>query len=390
MAGDARVDENFVLTSIHLLFLRQHNRIADKLADANPEWNDEKLYQESRKRNIAIFQHIVYDEVLPRVYGIEATNEILGDYHGYDSSVDASATIEFSTAAFRLHSMVNLPALFLSDTCEMSLGVISVSPDTDIPYVKQERTNCDPKDYRRVGHEDVIRGALIQHAQEYDNHVTRTLMNIRIGASGNVDVQAANIFRGRQHALGTIDDLRKAVGLPSVFDETDREVHSRDSPRGSPNGRLGLGRAPVCIVGDEMERFRRLVANNTLAEQMHSIYGHVDNIDPYIALVGEKHAYAKKGPNKSSSMGETATLVVLDQFKKLRDGDRFWYEKDGILTAAELQEINELSLSDILKENFPELAAEVPRDALQTMQSKCLKTNMKGGRQPIQNQGPNQ
>lgn len=53
MAGDARVDENFVLTSIHLLFLREHNRIADQLAASNPSWDDEKLYQESRKRNIA-------------------------------------------------------------------------------------------------------------------------------------------------------------------------------------------------------------------------------------------------------------------------------------------------------------------------------------------------
>lgn len=383
MAGDVRVDENFVLTAVHLLFLRQHNRIADELATANPSWGDEKLYQESRKRNIAIFQHIIYDEVLPRIYGTEATEQILGHYQGYDSSVDASATTEFSTAAFRLHSMVNLPALFLSDTCEMNKGVIFESPATDVPYVKQERTNCDPADFRRVGHEDVIRGALIQHAQEYDNHVTHTLMNIRIGASGNVDVQAANIFRGRQHSLGTIDNLRTAVGLPSVFDnpDTDRRVRPRVSRRGSPNGRAGGGRDD-CVEGTEVECFRRLVANVTLAKQMHSIYGHVDNVDPYVALVGEKHAYVNKGPKKSSSMGETSTLVTLDQLKKIRDGDRFWYEAEGIFSPDELLEIKELTLSDILKANFPELAYEIPSDALQTMQSNCLKTNMKGGRKP--------
>lgn len=200
MTGDARVDENFVLTAIHLLFVRQHNRIADQLAASHSEWDDEKLFQESRKRNIAIFQHLIYDEVLPRVYGSKATRKIIGNYNGNDPDIDPSATIEFSTAAFHLHSMVNLPALFLSGTCDMSYGVITNSTN---PFVIQERTDCDPIDYRRIGHEDVICGALIQHAQEYDNHVTQTLMNIRIGAPGNVDVQAANIFRGRQHCLGT-------------------------------------------------------------------------------------------------------------------------------------------------------------------------------------------
>jgi peroxidase len=115
---------------------------------------------------------------------------------------------------------------------------------------------------------------------------------------------------------------------------------------------------------------------------MHSIYGHVDNVDPYVALVGEKHAYVNKGPKKSSSMGETSTLVTLDQLKKIRDGDRFWYEAEGIFSPDELLEIKELTLSDILKANFPELAYEIPSDALQTMQSNCMKTNMKGGRKP--------
>lgn len=83
-----------------------------------------------------VFQHIIYHELLPRVYGRKSTEKILGKYRGYDSKVDPSATVEFSTAAFRLHSMVNLPALFLSDTCELSKGVISSSEN---PYVVQVR-----------------------------------------------------------------------------------------------------------------------------------------------------------------------------------------------------------------------------------------------------------
>jgi hypothetical protein len=186
--------------------------------------------------------------------------------------------------------------------------------------------------------------------------------------------------------LGTIDDLRKAVGLPSVFDNsdaTDREESARVYYRGSPKRRPGEGQANKCVDGDEIECFHRLVANNTLAEEMQTIYGHVDNVDPYIALVGEKHANTNtcpsngrmKGCKNSSSVGETATLVVLNQLKKIRDGDRFWYEAKDILTRKELREIKALTLSDLLKANFPELADEIPEDALQTMQSECVKTN---------------
>jgi hypothetical protein len=160
-------------------------------------------------------------------------------------------------------------------------------------------------------------------------------MNICIGARGNVDVQAANIFRGHQHSLGTIDDLRTAVGLPSIYDKSDQKVHPRVSAhRGSPNIVQRRG-DEECVQGTELECFRRLVANDTLAKQMHKIYMHVNNTDPYIAMVGEEHAFRyknscanKKNWKQFSSMGMTSTFAALDQLKKIRDGDHFWYENN--------------------------------------------------------------
>ena len=43
------MDENIALTSIHTLFVREHNRLARELRRINPHWDSETLYQEARK-----------------------------------------------------------------------------------------------------------------------------------------------------------------------------------------------------------------------------------------------------------------------------------------------------------------------------------------------------
>ena len=58
-----------MLQTFHLLFLRNHNLIAENLAKVNPSWSDEILFQEARRINIAEYQHIVYEEYLPLIFG---------------------------------------------------------------------------------------------------------------------------------------------------------------------------------------------------------------------------------------------------------------------------------------------------------------------------------
>lgn len=68
-AGDARSNENPLLTVIHTLWVREHNRVAAEVKTAFPRADDEELYQRTRKVIIALFQSVVYDEFIPAAAG---------------------------------------------------------------------------------------------------------------------------------------------------------------------------------------------------------------------------------------------------------------------------------------------------------------------------------
>ncbi len=105
--GDPRAEDNAILTSIHTVWLREHNRVAKELKQVNPCWTDEKLYQHARRICIAQFQNIVYGEYLPGLLGrklSELYNLVplaTGYFSSYKSDLYPQIINEFSTAAFR-------------------------------------------------------------------------------------------------------------------------------------------------------------------------------------------------------------------------------------------------------------------------------------------------
>ena len=76
----------------------------------NPDWSDERLYQEARRIVIGELQHITYKEWLPIILGKEYmdTNDMTPAAQGftnkYSQEVNPGITNVFATAAFRLQS----------------------------------------------------------------------------------------------------------------------------------------------------------------------------------------------------------------------------------------------------------------------------------------------
>jgi len=106
----------------HLLLVREHNRIADELALINPQWDDERIFQETRKIVAAEIQHITYSEYLPilvgpqnmLLYDLTVTDVGFQDY--YDSSMNPSIRNSFAAAAFRFgHSQIMPKQTYLLD-----------------------------------------------------------------------------------------------------------------------------------------------------------------------------------------------------------------------------------------------------------------------------------
>ena len=68
-AGDGRVNQQPLLVTLQTIWLREHNRVAQRLAQLMPDRDDEFLFQEARRIVVAEMQHITYTEYLPVIIG---------------------------------------------------------------------------------------------------------------------------------------------------------------------------------------------------------------------------------------------------------------------------------------------------------------------------------
>ncbi|MEQ8769368.1 MAG: peroxidase family protein [Phycisphaerales bacterium] len=294
-AGDVRGNENPALATLHTIFVREHNRRCDELLEFNPFMRDEELYQSARRWVGSIVQHITYNEFLPALLGPDAP----GPYQGYDTSVNAGIANEFAHAAYRMgHTMVN-PQLPRYDENGQPFGDGHLDLLTSF---------FNPAPVAEPGGLDaIVRGLTRTASQEIDMQIVDDLRNFLFPAgSGGMDLASVNIQRGRDHGLASYNAHRVAYGLPAAVTWSD------------------------------------VTSNTAVQLALADLYTSPDEADLWVVGLAEDHL-------PGASLGPTLTAIIADQFERLRDGDRYWYER--IHVASELNEIRNTTLRDVIERN---------------------------------------
>ena len=111
LIGDPRNDENVIISQLHLVFARLHNRLVDQLTETISD--PQACFLEAQRLTRWHYQWIVVNDYLPRTVGVElmadmfdpATGDI--DLRYYRARTRPYIPVEFSAAGFRFgHSQV--------------------------------------------------------------------------------------------------------------------------------------------------------------------------------------------------------------------------------------------------------------------------------------------
>lgn len=296
LAGDVRANEQAGLMSMHTLFVREHNYWAEKIASDDPLLSGDHIYEMARVIVGAEMQVITYREFLPLLLGKRA----IPPYKGYKPEVDPSISNVFSTSAYRVgHTMLSSQLLRIGKNGES----ISEGP---LPL---KDAFFRPGEITSRGIEPILRGLAAQQPQQIDTRLVHAVRNFLFGpaGAGGFDLASLNIQRGRDHGLPDYNQIRKELGLPVLTDFSEY-----------PEGEVGLG------------------------QKFQDVYGSIDNIDSWTGLLGEKTI-------KGALVGETLHAIFVDQFTRLRDGDRFWYE--NYLSKRLRYLVEKQKLSTVIKRN---------------------------------------
>ncbi|XP_053313239.1 myeloperoxidase-like [Spea bombifrons] len=324
-AGDTRVSEQPGLTAFHTIFVREHNRIARELRRLNPRWTGETLFQETRKIIGAVNQKINYKDWLPLLLGPEMSR-VLPRYRRYNESVNPGASNVFSLVFRMGHTMIQPFIYRLVENYRRS---------SSLPPVPLHLTFFNTwRVVREGGVDPLLRGLMANKAKlnrqnqilvdELREHLFELFK--RLG----LDLGAINMQRGREHGLPGYNAFRRFCGLSQP---------------------------------QNLTQLAQVMGNKQLAEKLMSLYGTPNNIDIWMGAVAEPLV-------TNGRVGKLLACLIGDQFRRSRDGDRFYYEKPGEFTVAQLNAIQRATMSRIICDNtritkVPKnvfVANEYPRD----------------------------
>jgi hypothetical protein len=330
------------LSLLHNLFVNEHNAIADKLKEAHPDWDDQKLFQTARLVNAAVMAKIHTVEWTPAVlpnkmlhsamnanwYGaatkwlrdpdarktvakIDLHDEISGGLVGgkiEKHGVPESRTEEF-TAVYRLHPLLpeNLDLQKIGDK----------GPAVQVP-LGQTRQAASKKVTDSMEMKDLLYSFGKQEpGQLVLNNYPAMLQDLSVPGFAFFDLAAVDIIRDRERGIPRYNEFRRQFQLNPIT------------------------------------QFEDLNPDPEVVAKLKKVYNNdIEKIDLLVGTLAEGHRPENFG------FGETMFHVfILNASRRLQD-DRFFttdynaetYSKEG------LEWIDEASMKSVLLRHHPELA----------------------------------
>ncbi|ESP00714.1 hypothetical protein LOTGIDRAFT_112352 [Lottia gigantea] len=309
--GNARGHMNPYLLSLQIVWYRWHNQVAEQLHAANTGWKDERIFTEARKRVTAHFQKIVINDWLKFLLSTNDSSP-LPPYKGYQNSVHPGATQEFQVAMEAIsHTMTPGGVFTLSDTCQISPTTVlnRQNEGVKVEAVRLCNTYWDPQDVVENNFESIIRGMVYTRAEKEDLDVVADIREYYPGPLefSRRDQVAVTIQQGRDHGLPSYNTVRTSLRLSPLESWFDFSS-----------------------------------GNSTMINALVDLFGTTDDLDLYTGGLLEI---------QDNNPGQLFRAIIVDQFTRIRDGDRFWYENpnNGLFTPTEIADINRITFSDILR-----------------------------------------
>ena len=234
--GDPRCNENTILLGFHTLFLREHNRLAQKIKKKYPFLHGEKVFQRARLRNIQQYQKILFEEWLPILLGTKKLN--------WRRKQVLKPDTFFATVAFRFgHTQIPDKLKFQGK-----------EEDLFDHFFKPEKATESTIDYYMQGITEV-------EQEETDLQMVDALRNkLFINENQSLDLLSLNIQRGRDHKL---------LALPEYYKK---------------------------YTGTKLTKFEQLTNDPVILKKLNALYGRVDRVDPFIGCLAEKPKKGLLGP----------------------------------------------------------------------------------------------
>ncbi|KAL2743176.1 dual oxidase 2-like [Vespula maculifrons] len=235
---------------------------------------------------------------------------------GYNPNIDPQIDQFFQAAAFRYGHTLVPAGVYLRDyarnKCKLELNAQAIRTCNNYWMSQNSLFQNQSKLDDSLNIDKLIMGMTIQLSEKEDHKIVEDLQGNLFGPLefSRRDLMALNIQRGRDHGLPDYNTARIAYNLDKIKD---------------------------------MDHFQKLTLHqiDPQIKKLFELYNNsVDDIDVWVGGILETR----------DNPGELFRAIIIDQFERIRTGDRFWYKNlnNRLFTSNEIKRIENLSFYDIL------------------------------------------